>query len=107
LVGIVPIAAIFWWRHRVMLGSVVGAGLLLVVSLFFSATEFVDVDRLRLDCMHDVESACLAIAYGPSDFTRVGVYILVAFAQVAVLFLIGEVVERRLADSDRDPAWRR
>lgn len=89
------------------MGNVVGAGLLFVVSLFFSATEFVDADRLRIDCMNDVESACLAIAHAPSDFTRVGAYVLVAFAQVAVLFLVGQAIERRVHDADLDPSWRR
>lgn len=108
LAGVAPVVALFWWRRRVMLGTVVGTGVLLVVSLFFSAAEFVDADRVRIDCItNGLKDACLAIAHGPADVVRVGAYGLVAFVQVAVLFLVGLSAERRIEDADRDPAWRR
>jgi len=102
----VPVVWLFCWWRQVMLGNVVAVAVFLVASLFFSAAEFVEVDRLRMACMDGIKDACLAIALGPSDFVRVGAYGMVAFVQVMVLFLVSESIERRMRKADLDPSWR-
>ena len=103
-----PVASWLWARKHFDGGKVAAILILLVFSMAFSAIEFVDCDRTRLACIQDgLKSACLSMAEGPDDSVRVGAYGIVGMAQIGLVFLASDIVEKRRRNDDFDPAWRR
>lgn len=77
-----------------MAGIIVGAGVCFVGFIFFAAWDFAEA----------LKSPPPITA--PSIFTKIVIYGFVAMAQVMVLFLASQSVEKRIQDRERDPLWR-
>ncbi len=99
----VPTAVVFWKRQQSALGTVLGAGVLLVGALIFGGLEYVDGIRFRLWC-EQTRTPCRPSH--PSDFIRISVYGFVAMAEIMALFLAAGSFESRLERKHYDRQWR-
>lgn len=94
----------FWQRpSRDPVGSVAGAFVVFVFALAFIGREFIHVQRLTQQCIA-VEVPCRFI---PEPYVRFFLYIGIAMAQAALLFLAGGRQEAKQQESAVAPEWRR
>jgi Co/Zn/Cd efflux system component len=94
LVMAAPLVAFCWHRRHVMAGTIAGAGVCFVGFVFFAAWDFAEA----LNSPPPITA--------PSIFTKIAAYGFVAMAQVMVVFLVSQSIEKRISDRDRDGAWR-
>jgi hypothetical protein len=86
-----------------MTGTLLATGVFFLGFVIFAGLEFVDNFRYRLWCQ---ATETLCPPSDPSDFTKIVAYGVVAMCQVMILFLVSLGIERRLRNSEYDPAWR-
>ena len=93
------------WRRpsRDPVGSVVAAGVTLAFAIAFVGREYIHVQRVTDQCIR-LELAC---RYTPEPYTRFFIYVAIAMAQTAILFLVGARLEDRFRESSVAPEWRR
>jgi hypothetical protein len=87
------LVALPWWRkgRDAMFGNVLGAGIIFAAAIGFIGREYVELERAYAGCV----AAGLECANEPIDFTRIGIYGVIAFAEVIALFGVSLVVEER------------
>jgi hypothetical protein len=99
--------AVAWplWRRpsRDPVGSIAGAGVALAFAVGFVGREYIHVQSVTEQCIK-LETVC---HYTPEPYTRFFLYVAIAMAQTALLFLIGARMEDVQRESDVAPEWRR
>jgi len=82
------------WRMRVRdeMGTIAGAGVVLLFAVFFIAREFGEVQGTLARCIADGRLC----RFTPEPFTRYAIYAGLAMLQVFLLFVLGLNVEERL-----------
>jgi Na+(H+)/acetate symporter ActP len=95
-----PIAALFWRKRRTTVGTVVGAGVVLIGTVLFMAVEYGGAVHYRLMC---AEQNLPCRPSDPSDFVRIFSYALVGMVEVMALFLVSASV--RMRSRHRAPEW--
>lgn len=85
------VAVALWRRFDLMIGSVVSAGVILVVILLFFAGEFIEIVRFNIAC----QQASVPCKTTLSEFTRYAIYGLIGFVDAAGVFVGGMAVEER------------
>jgi len=93
----------FWGRSRDSLGSGVGSVLILAFAVAFIGREYTHLQQFTGDCLA-TEQAC---SFNPEPFTRFGIYVFIAMAQVGTLFAISGAVEHRIENASFAKEWRR
>ena len=88
----VPVAAFLWKRYQPIIGTAVGAFVLFMGFLVFGGIEYVDAMAYRRRCQ-EMNLPCPIS--DPSDFVRIMTFGIVAMAQIMVLFLVSDGVEKR------------
>jgi len=89
-----PVVAFCFYKKRILAGTSLGSAVCFVAFIVFAAWEFGDA-------LNDAPSVT-----EPSIFTKIVVYGAVAMLQVMALYLLSDLVEKRMRDRDRDPVWR-
>jgi hypothetical protein len=98
-----PIAALFWRRQQsATMGTVVGAGIVLISAVFFMALEFGEGVHYRMQC---AETNVPCGPSNPSDFVRIFSYAFVGMIEVMAIFIVGAAVESRMLRRHRAPEW--
>jgi|SRR5579862_1941624 len=99
----IAIAWPFWIKNKAIVGNVIGAIVIFMTAILLANAERVDIERLQVKCVAEGR-------YCPTDvpalFRRMVVYALIAFVEVAVLFMISLRIEERRRRSQFDPEWR-
>jgi hypothetical protein len=98
-----PVAVLLWRRQQVTIGTVVGAGVVLLFTVLFMALEYGEGVHYRLTC---AEQNLPCRPSDPSDFVRIFSFAMVGMAEVMVVFILGYSVETRLQQRHRAPKWR-
>ena len=97
------VAAPFWIKKQPVIGNAIAAALILITPIFLSVAERVDVAKYEQRCVDFAR-------YCPIDvsalFMRMATYAVIAFAEIAVLFLVSSKFEERAKRQDFDPEWR-
>ncbi len=97
-----PVAIVLWSKRQSTIGTVVGAAIVLIGTVFFMALEFGNGVHYRLMC---AEKNIPCAPSDPSDFVRIFSYAIVGMVDVMVLFIIGASVEKRISDRHRAAEW--
>jgi hypothetical protein len=78
------------------LGSVAGAGVVLLFTVAFIAREYGEVEAVTRRCLE----ASVGCRFAPQPFTRYAIFGAVGMCQVFLLFVTGLTVEERLRRRD-------
>lgn len=97
-----PVAMLLWSRRQSTIGTVVGAAIVLIGTVFFMALEFGNGVHFRLMC---AEKNIPCAPSNPSDFVRIFSYAIVGMVDVMVLFVLGASAEKRMSDRHRAAEW--
>jgi hypothetical protein len=87
----VLVSWLFWRKNRWVIGNVVGSGVILLVSLGAFGEQFVNLLRVSGAC----DEAGLICVMHPSAFIQLAIFILVAFVEIAMLYILGLIAEER------------
>jgi cell shape-determining protein MreD len=85
------VAIVLWRRFDMMIGSVIGAGVILFTILLFFAAEFIEVTRFWVAC----QQASVPCRTTLSEFSRYGIYGIIGFVDAAGVFAGGMILEER------------
>jgi hypothetical protein len=93
------LAAVPLWLLRLPdeVGSIVGAGVVLVCVVGFIAREYGEVLAVTARCIE----ANIGCRFQPQPFVRYGIFGAIGMIQVLVLFVVGLLLEERLRERDR------
>jgi hypothetical protein len=97
IAGVVVAFPLWWARVRDEMGTIAGAGVVLLFAVFFIAREFGEVQGTFARCI----AAGRLCRFTPEPFTRYAIYAGIAMLQVFLLFVLGLQVEERLRRRDR------
>jgi len=97
------VAVPFWLRDKAIIGNAIAAGVLMLSAVLLANHERVLALRLQNDCL---DRGMFCHFDVPQLFDRMAVYAIIAFVEIAVLFLVSARVERRRSRRHVDPQWR-
>jgi hypothetical protein len=91
----VPVAILvawfFWRKGRWAIGNVVGSGVVLLVTLVCFGEQFATQLRASVAC----DEAGLVCVMHPSAFIQLAIFVLIAFVEISLLYVVGLVAEER------------